>query len=89
MKIRWLIVLGFLGAILLGAFLLSLPISSPTHTWRPFGDALFTACSTVCITGLTVVDPGTELSLFGQCVMLTLVELGCVGIMTMGTFSWW
>ena len=86
MKIRWLIVLGFLGAILLGAFLLSVPAASPTHTWRPFGDALFTACSTVCITGLTVIDPGTELSLFGQCVMLTLVELGCVGIMTMGTF---
>ena len=86
MKTRWLIALSFLGAILLGAFLLSVPASSPTHTWRPFGDALFTACSTVCITGLTVVDPGTELSLFGQCVMLTLVELGCVGIMTMGTF---
>ena len=86
MKTRWLIVLGFLGAILVGAFLLSLPISSPMHAWRPFGDALFTACSTVCITGLTVVDPGTELSLFGQCVMLALVELGCVGIMTLGTF---
>ena len=86
MKTRWTIVLGFLGAILLGAFLLSLPASSPTHTWRPFGDALFTACSTVCITGLTVIDPGTELSLFGQGVMLALVELGCVGIMTLGTF---
>lgn len=86
MKTRWLIALGFLGTILLGAFLLSLPVSSPTHTWRPFGDALFTACSTVCITGLTVIEPGTELSFFGQVVMLVLVELGCVGIMTLGTF---
>ncbi len=86
MKTRWAIVLGFLGTILLGAFLLSLPVSSPTHTWRPFGDAFFTACSTVCITGLTVIDPGTELSLFGQGVMIALVELGCVGIMTLGTF---
>ena len=86
MKTRWLISLGFLGTILLGAFLLSLPVASPTHMWRPFGDALFTACSTVCITGLTVIDPGTELSLFGQGVMLALVELGCVGIMTLATF---
>ena len=86
MKTRWLIALGFVVTILLGAFLISLPVSNSSHTWMPFGDAIFTACSTVCITGLTVIDPGTELSLFGQCVMIALVELGCVGIMTLGTF---
>lgn len=49
-------------------------------------DALFTACSAVCITGLTVIDPGVHLSRFGHCVLLVLVQLGCVGIMTLGTF---
>ena len=86
MKPRNLVVLGFLGAVMLGALLLMLPVSSPSHTWMKPMDALFTACSAVCITGLTVVDIGTELSGFGQCVMLALVQLGCVGLMTLGTF---
>ncbi len=86
MKTRWLIVLSFLGAILLGTFLLALPCANPANTWRPFGDALFTAWSAVCITGLTVVEPSTELTVFGQVVLLALVELGCFGIMTLGTF---
>ncbi len=85
-KTRSLIVLGFLGAILLGAFLLMLPVSSPSHTWMKPMDALFTACSAVCITGLTVIDVGTQLSRFGHCVLLALVQLGCLGIMTLGTF---
>ncbi len=83
---RLLIVLGFLGAILAGTFLLMIPASSPSHTWMKPMDALFTACSAVCITGLTVIDPGTQLSLFGRCVLLALVQLGCMGIMTVGTF---
>ena len=86
MKNRWLIVFGFLGAILLGAFLFMLPISSQTHTWMRPMDALFTSCSAVCITGLTVVDVGRDLSLFGQAVLLCLVQLGCLGIMTCATF---
>lgn len=86
MKCKWLIVFGFLGAILLGAVLFMLPISSPTHTWMRPGDALFTACSAVCITGLTVVDVGRDLSCFGQAVLLCLVQLGCAGIMTCATF---
>ena len=83
---RLLIVLGFLGAILAGTFLLMIPASSPSHTWMKPMDALFTACSAVCITGLTVIAPGTQLSLFGRCVLLALVQLGCMGIMTVGTF---
>ena len=86
MKPRHLVVIGFIGAILLGAFLLMLPISSASNTWMKPLDALFTSCSAVCITGLTVIDIGTDLSVFGQCVMLALVQLGCVGLMTLGTF---
>lgn len=86
MKPRHLVVIGFIGAILLGAFLLMLPVSSASNTWMRPMDAIFTACSAVCITGLTVIDVGTDLSLFGQCVMLALVQLGCVGLMTLGTF---
>ncbi len=86
MKGRWLIVFGFLGAILLGAFLFMLPISSSNHTWMRPMDALFTSCSAVCITGLTVIDVGRDLSCFGQVVLLCLVQLGCLGIMTCATF---
>ncbi|MBO7088271.1 MAG: hypothetical protein J6W70_00065, partial [Lentisphaeria bacterium] len=86
MKNRWLIVFGYLGANLLGAILFMLPISSPSHTWMRPVDALFTSCSAVCITGLTVIDVGRQLSLFGQTVLLCLVQLGCLGIMTCATF---
>ena len=86
MKTRHLVVIGFVGAILLGALLLVLPVSSASNTWMKPLDALFTSCSAVCITGLTVIDVGTDLSVFGQCVMLALVQLGCVGLMTLGTF---
>ena len=86
MKSRWLIVFGFLGAILLGAFLFMLPVSSTSHTWMRPMDALFTSCSAVCITGLTVIDVGRDLTCFGQTVLLFLVQLGCLGIMTCATF---
>ncbi len=86
MKPRFLILLGFLGAILAGTLLFMLPVSSPSHTWMKPMDALFTACSAVCITGLTVIDIGTDLSRFGHVVLLVLVQLGCVGIMTVATF---
>ncbi len=86
MKPRFLILLGFLGVILAGTLLFMLPVSSPSHTWMKPMDALFTACSAVCITGLTVIDIGTELSRFGHVVLLVLVQLGCVGIMTVATF---
>ena len=86
MKNRWMIVLGFLGAIVFGAFLFMLPVSSASRTWMNPIDALFTACSAVCITGLTVVDVGRDLSCFGQVLLACLVQLGCVGIMTCATF---
>ena len=82
MKAKFAIPLGFIGVILAGAGLLSLPASGSLG----FLDALFTSCSAVCITGLTVIDPGVSLTRFGQGVLLGLVEIGCVGIMTFGTF---
>ena len=82
MKAKYAIPLGFVGVILAGAGLLSLPVSGGLN----FFDALFTSCSAVCITGLTVIDPGASLTTFGQSVLLTLVQIGCTGIMTFGTF---
>ncbi|MBS4008910.1 MAG: TrkH family potassium uptake protein [Clostridium sp.] len=75
---------GFAALILLGAVLLSLPIS--THTGRiPFLDALFTATSAVCVTGLVVVDTGTYFTRFGQTVIMFLIQIGGLGFMTAAT----
>ena len=82
MKAKYAIPLGFIGVILAGAGLFCLPVAGGLR----FLDALFTACSAVCITGLTVIDPGVSLTTFGRLVLLTLVEIGCTGIMTFGTF---
>lgn len=78
------IVLSFLSAILLGTFLLMLPQAS---TGEPLGfvNALFEATSAVCVTGLIVVDTGTRLTLFGQLVILALIQAGGLGIMTLST----
>lgn len=75
---------GLLGAILVGGTLLRLPIAhaGPTVGWL---DALFTATSAVCVTGLTTVDTGTRFTVFGQAVILVLIQLGGLGIMTVGT----
>ena len=83
---RFSIPAGFVVAIFLGAFLLAMPCSNTGGCWMPAMDALFTSCSAVCITGLTVINPGTDLTVFGQSVLLLLVQVGCVGIMTLGTF---
>lgn len=77
--------LGFAALILGGALLLSLPIASKSGQPLPFIDALFTATSAACVTGLTVVDTGTYFSLFGQLVIIFLIQCGGLGIMTMST----
>lgn len=82
MKTKYSLPLGFVGAVFAGAALFMLPVSGGLGFW----DAMFTSCSAVCITGLTVIDPGTALTVFGQCVLMALVEIGCIGIMTFGTF---
>lgn len=79
------LVLGFAALILTGAFLLSLPIAAQNEQQTPFLTALFTATSAVCVTGLVVVDTGTHYSLFGQLVILVLIQVGGLGIMTMTT----
>lgn len=86
MRGRFSIPVGFMLAIFLGAFLLAMPCSNTTGGWMSPMDALFTSCSAVCITGLTVIHPGSELTVFGQVILLLLVQVGCVGIMTLGTF---
>nr|WP_239483761.1 TrkH family potassium uptake protein [Paenibacillus rhizolycopersici] len=77
--------IGFALIILLGAFLLMLPISSTTGETLPFIDALFTATSATCVTGLVVVDTGTYFSTFGQVVIVLLIQVGGLGFMTMAT----
>ncbi|XFO66556.1 Ktr system potassium uptake protein B [Sporomusa silvacetica DSM 10669] len=79
------LVLGFAGLILGGALLLMLPIAAVAGTGLPFIDALFTATSAVCVTGLVVVDTGTYFSLFGQLVIISLIQAGGLGIMAMST----
>ena len=75
---------GFLLLIALGTALLCLPISV-TGESLSFFDGLFTATSCVCITGLTVVQPNVDLTLFGQIVMITLIQVGGLGFMAFGT----
>ena len=75
---------GFLLLILLGAWLLTRPAMS-TGEPLTFIDALFTATSAICVTGLTVIDPGTDLTFLGQLVLLLLIQVGGLGFMTFGT----
>ena len=77
-----LIILGFAGLILLGALLLMLPISSRERVVTPFADALFTAVSAGCVTGLVVHDTALYWSGFGQAVILTLIQIGGLGVIT-------
>lgn len=76
--------LGFFLVILLGALLLSLPFSNRSGIGIPFIDALFTATSATCVTGLAVFDIYTQFSLFGQAVILCLIQIGGLGFMTFG-----
>lgn len=79
------LVTGFLLLIAIGTFLLKLPIAVTEGTHLSLIDALFTATSALCVTGLTVVDTGTTFSLFGQVVIMTLVFVGGIGFMTVAT----
>ena len=77
-------VCSFAVAILLGAVLLTLPISSQARRWTTPVDALFTATSAVCVTGLLVQSTPDHWSLFGELTILALIQAGGLGIMTMG-----
>ena len=76
------IILGFAGVILLGALLLMLPFSTTAGCVTPFNKALFTATSAVCVTGLVVQNTGSYWSVFGQAVILTLIQIGGLGVIT-------
>lgn len=78
-------VLGFASVIFFGAILLNLPIASKNGESIGFINALFTATSAVCVTGLVVVDTGTYWSVFGKTVILILIQVGGLGFMTMAT----
>ena len=82
MKPGRLIVLVFLGMILLGAGLLCLPAASRSGQPTDFLTSLFTATSATCVTGLIRVDTGTHWSMFGQAVILILIQVGGLGFMT-------
>ena len=75
--------LGFIVVILTGTLLLMLPFARKSGPSLSFIDALFTATSATCVTGLVVVDTGTFFSTFGQVVILLLIQLGGLGLMTM------
>ncbi len=80
------IVLGFAGVILLGAIILMLPVSSRSGVVTPFNEALFTSTSAVCVTGLVVHDTGSYWSVFGQAVILLLIQIGGLGVVTIAVF---
>ncbi len=76
------IVLGFLAVMLIGGFLLALPISWSEGNQVSLIDAMFSSFSAVCVTGLASVEIGAVYSLFGQIVMLVLIQIGGLGYMT-------
>ena len=79
------LVLGFTVVILFGALILTLPQATQDGLGLPFLNAVFTSTSAVCVTGLVVVDTGTTFSVFGQWVILFLIQVGGLGFMTFAT----
>ena len=79
-----LFILSFFSIILLGSFLLLLP--NATHDGISYIDALFTSTSAVCVTGLIVVDTGTYFTVFGQSIILFLIQVGGLGILTFASY---
>ena len=86
MKNRVSVALGFLALIFIGAIFLAAPFSRVAGTWGAWQNAVFTAFSAVCVTGLSIVDIAAEYSRTGQIILMALVEIGCLGLMTCGTF---
>lgn len=79
-----LFVLSFLAIIIIGSFLLLLPNTS--NQGMSYIDALFTATSAVCVTGLAVVDTGSHFTVFGQTIILILIQIGGLGILTFASY---
>ena len=82
------IALGFFFIILAGSLILTLPIASRSGEWTPFLDSMFTATSATCVTGLVVYDTFTHWNVFGQLVILLLIQIGGLGFITVGVGVW-
>lgn len=82
LKPAQMLVVSFMMTILIGTFLLMLPISTKSGEGLKLVDAVFTATSATCVTGLIVKDTGSHFSLFGQIIILALIQIGALGIMT-------
>ena len=80
------IIIGFWGLILFGTMLLMLPAAVRAGESHTFEEALFTATSAVCVTGLVIKDTATHWSVFGQAVILLLIQIGGLGIVTVAAF---
>jgi len=85
-KPPWVVILTFVSIITLGTLLLLLPRATIPGKETTFMDALFTATSATCVTGLIVIDTGSHFSLLGQLVILSLVQVGGLGLMTFTSF---
>jgi trk system potassium uptake protein TrkH len=77
------LVVSYITVILIGSIILRMPISSSNGKPIPYIDALFTATSATCVTGLTVKDTGNDFSLFGQIVIVLLIQIGGIGYLTL------
>lgn len=86
MTIARTICIGFLALIIVGTLLLMMPFATVSGTWNSFIVALFTATSAVCVTGLAVVDTGSDFSFWGQLTILLLIQIGGLGYMMTTTF---
>ncbi|PWJ49800.1 TrkH family potassium uptake protein [Faecalicatena contorta] len=80
------IIFGFAGVILTGTILLTLPFAAAGGQRTSFADALFTATSSVCVTGLVIQDTATYWSVFGQFIIMLLIQIGGMGVITVAAF---
>lgn len=87
MKPTQILIFSFALVILIGCLLLSLPIASRDGQSVGLLNALFTSTSAVCVTGLVVVDTYTQYNIFGQVIIMLLIQIGGLGTMTMATFT--
>jgi len=84
MKPIHLIPLSFMAVIIIGAVLLMMPFSSANGEWTDLVTALFTSTTSVCVTGLVVVDTFSYWSFFGQLIIVALIQIGGLGVVTVG-----
>lgn len=85
-KPPWIVILTFVSIITVGTLLLLLPRATVPGKETTFMDALFTATSATCVTGLVVLDTGSHFSLLGQLIILSLIQVGGLGLMTFTSF---